>query len=102
MLAALKRIKDELRRRWHQPVHEQGAWLRTVVRGYFAYHAVPTNDSRLKAFRYRVTDLWRRAPRRRGQRDRTTCKRIGRLADEWLPRARILGQTPHPRQEPGA
>lgn len=109
MVAALKRIKEELRRRWHQPVHEQGAWLRQVVQGYFAYHAVPTNYSRMKAFRYQVSDLWRRALRRRGQRDRTTWQRIGQLSEEWLPRARILHPWPnarfdatHPRQEPGA
>ncbi len=109
MVAALKRIKEALRRRWHQPVHEQGAWLRQVVQGYFAYHAVPTNYLRMKAFRYQVSDLWRRALRRRGQRDRTTWQRIGRLSEEWLPRARILHPWPnarfdatHPRQEPGA
>lgn len=109
MAAALKRIKGELRRRWHQPVHEQGAWLRSVVQGYMGYHAVPTNYSRMKAFRYHVTDLWRRALRRRGQRDRTTWQRVGQLAEEWLPRARILHPWPnarfdatHPRQEPGA
>ena len=36
-------IKDELRQRMHQPIPEQGRWLRQVVRGYFNYHAVPTN-----------------------------------------------------------
>ena len=29
--------------------------------GYFAYHAVPTNSRALDAFRYHVTDLWRRS-----------------------------------------
>jgi len=109
MAAALKRIKEELRRRWHHSVPEQGQWLRKVVRGYFAYHAVPTNSLRLRAFRLQVTDLWRRALRRRGQRDRTTWSMAYRLAAEWLPRARILHPWPnarfdatHPRQEPGA
>jgi hypothetical protein len=27
----------------HEPIPLQGKWLRQVVRGYFAYHAVPTN-----------------------------------------------------------
>jgi len=109
MMLALRRIKEELRRRWHQSVHEQGQWLRQVVRGYFAYHAVPTNSLRLQSFRYQVTDLWRRALRRRGQRDRTTWSTASRLAAEWLPRARILHPWPnvrfdatHPRHEPGA
>jgi hypothetical protein len=26
----------------HEPIPEQGAWLKQVVRGFFAYHAVPS------------------------------------------------------------
>jgi hypothetical protein len=48
-----------------------GRWLAPVIRGYFAYHAVPTNFPALSAFRYharatgRVTSRWgcaRRSP----------------------------------------
>lgn len=109
MVAALKRIKDELRRRWHQTIPEQGGWLRRVVQGYMAYHAVPGNFPRMKAFRGHVVNLWRRALRRRSQKDRTTWQRAFRLAAHWLPGARILHPWPnqrfdatHPRQEPGA
>ena len=35
-MATLRRIKDELRRRMHQPIPKQGAWLKQVVRGFFA------------------------------------------------------------------
>ena len=31
----------------HQPIPEQGRWLAQVIRGYFAYHAVPTNFAAL-------------------------------------------------------
>lgn len=109
MVATLKRIKEELRRRWHVSIPEQGKWLRQVVQGYFAYHAVPTNFPSMKAFRIHVVALWRTALRRRGQRDRTTWRRAFQLAKEWLPQARILHPWPnvrfdatHPRQEPGA
>ena len=44
MRAKLKEIKKEMRRRMHQPIPEQGKWLRQVVTGFFAYHAVPTNS----------------------------------------------------------
>jgi hypothetical protein len=27
----------------HDPVAQTGAWLRSVVQGYFNYHAVPGN-----------------------------------------------------------
>src|SRR6187402_62262 len=47
MRAKLQAIKQELRRRMHQPIPEQGKWLRQVVTGYFNYHAVPTNGPTL-------------------------------------------------------
>ena len=69
MRAKLRAIKEELRRRLHEPIPQQGQWLGQVVRGYFAYHAVPTNIASLSAFRYHVEHLWRRALRRRSQKD---------------------------------
>ena len=41
----LKDVKEDLRRRWHQSIPEQGTWLGHVVRGFFNYHAVPTNTN---------------------------------------------------------
>jgi RNA-directed DNA polymerase len=93
----LQDIKEELRRRMHQPIHAQRAWLRQVVTGHFAYYAVPTNGRTLSAFRYYVTDLWRRTLRRRSQRDRFTWDRMTKLADEWLPQPRILHPWPQQR-----
>src|ERR1700750_1819122 len=43
--------KQEMRRRMHQPIPEQGRWLWHVVRGYFNYHAVPMNTRALAVFR---------------------------------------------------
>jgi len=51
MRAKLRGVRLELQQRRHQSILEQGAWLASVVRGYFAYHAVPTNIDRLDAFR---------------------------------------------------
>ena len=76
MRAKLKEIKKEMRRQRHQPIPEQGKWLRQVVTGYFAYHAVPTNSRALHVFRHNVIDLWRRSLRRRSQKDRMTWDRI--------------------------
>ncbi len=107
--AKLRAIKEELRRRRHEPTDDQGAWLRQVVTGWFNYHAVPTNLAALFAFRYQVTHLWRRALRRRSQKDRTTWRRITAMVARWLPPPRILHPWPsarfavtHPRWEPGA
>jgi len=109
MRAKLKEIKETLRRRMHRPIPEQGKWLGRVVRGYFNYHAVPTNAPALVTFRHHVTDLWRRTLRRRSQKDRTTWAWMTKLADNWLPKPIILHPWPsdryavtHPRWEPYA
>src|SRR3982074_1987780 len=109
MQAKLQAIKQELRRSMHQPIPQQGRWLQQVVTGYFNYHAVPTNSSTLTAFLFHVTNLWRRTLRQRRQKDWTTWERIKRLADDWLPKPRILHPWPqsrfavrHPRWQPYA
>ena len=76
---------------------KQGRWLSRSSTGYFAYHAVPTNSRALSAFRHHVTDLWRRALRRRSQKDGVTWERMTKLADDWLPKPRILHPWPSMR-----
>src|SRR4030095_16570130 len=109
MRAKLKAIKEEMCKRMHQPIPVQGNWLSHVVRGYFNYHAVPTNARALTVIRHHVTDLWRRTLRRRSQKDRITWARMTELADFWLPKPIILHPWPsarfavtHPRWEPYA
>jgi RNA-directed DNA polymerase len=109
MRAKLQAIKQELRRRMHQPIPVQGKWLRQVVNGYFNYHAVPTNGRALSAFRSYIIELWRRSLRRRGQRRPMTWEQITRLTNDWIPKPRILHPWPskrfavrHPRWEPYA
>ena len=46
MRAKLAEVKDQLKRRRHQPIPEQGRWLASVVRGHLAYYAVPGNSTR--------------------------------------------------------
>jgi len=60
MRTRLQDIKAKLRQRMHASIPEQGKWLRAVVSGYFATHAVPTNFRAIASFRRHVTDLWRR------------------------------------------
>ncbi len=59
--AKLQVVKEALRRRMHETIDEQGAWLRRVAMGFNAYHAVPTNSVALWDFRFNITNLWRRA-----------------------------------------
>ena len=97
MRAKLRAIKDELRQRMHDSIAQQGEWLRQVMRGYFAYHTVPTNIRSLTAFRYFVGRLWLHTLRRRSQKDRFSWDRLTRLAAEWLPAPRILHPWPDAR-----
>ena len=97
MRTKLQEIKLELRRRMHQSIPEQGRWLKAVVSGFLAYHAVPTNSRALNAFRHYVSDLWRRTLRRRSQKDSFTWARMARLASAWLPSPRILHPWPNQR-----
>ena len=92
--AKLKQVKDQLVRRRHLPVPEQGRWLASVVRGHFAYYAVPGNSRAISAFHRQTGRIWFRALRRRSQRHRLTWKRMERLTARWLPPARI--QHPYP------
>src|SRR5215471_8082491 len=97
MRARSEEIKEELRIRRHWPVPEVGAWLAQVVAGYFAYHAVPTNSRAIAAFRYHVVVLWYRELRRRSQRARLVWERMAELADQFLPKPRVLHPWPSVR-----
>jgi group II intron reverse transcriptase/maturase len=95
--AKLKAVGDELRRRMHQPIPQQGEWLKQVVAGYFAYHAVPTNWAALDAFRTEVIRRWRWTLGRRSEKGALNWARMKKLADDWLPRPRILHPWPNQR-----
>src|SRR3954451_17563917 len=73
------------------------------------FYRTASNIRALATFRYQVTGLWRRALRHRSQKDGTTWDRIKKLADDYLPRPKILHPWPserfavkHPREEPDA
>jgi group II intron reverse transcriptase/maturase len=109
MRAKLRMVKQEMRRRMHQPIPEQGRWLWHVVRGYFNYHAVPMNTRALAVFRAEIARSWHRVLNRRSQKANLTRARMDKLIDDWLPKPRILHPWPdkrfavtHPRWEPYA
>ena len=97
MRAKLKEIKEELRKRMHQPIPEQGVWLQQVVAGYFNYHAVPTNGRTLSSFRIEVTRRWQQVLGRRSQNGGIDWARMTKLADDYLPKPRILHPWPDKR-----
>jgi RNA-directed DNA polymerase len=83
--AKLGEVKEELRRRLHDPVPEVGKWLRAVVDGHFNYYGVPMNYPAMTLFRFQVGRLWHRALCRRSQKGRVLWERMRRLIDRWLP-----------------
>jgi RNA-directed DNA polymerase len=97
MRAKLSEVKEELRKRRHEPIPETGQWLSQVLNGFFNYYAVPTNFEALRVFRQRVEELWRRTLRRRSQKDLSTFERIKKLAKDYLPEPRILHPWPDAR-----
>jgi len=93
-----KEVREALMRNRHKPVAEQGRWLKSVVQGFFNYHAVPGNHRALKAFRTLVNRSWLRALRRRSQKgSRLTWDRMQRLIATWIPSARTLHPYPNQR-----
>ena len=97
MRTKLREIKMQLKQRMHDAVAEVGGWLRSVVCGWFNYHAIPGNIDCLNEFYTQIQRLWRRILRRRSQKGCIwTWVRIQRLTRRWLPNPQIL--QPYPDQ----
>ncbi len=97
MRAKLQQLQQQLQRRRHEAVAETGGWLRSVVQGYFNYHAVPGNLDNLWTFRVRLTRLWHTQLRHRSHRHGWNWTRMRRLAVRWLPLPRVLHPWPTER-----
>ena len=97
MAAKLSEVKTELMRRRHLPIPHQGRWLASVIRGHCDYYAVPSNSDAIIQFRTQATRHWHRALRRRSQRHRLDWERMNRLANRWLPPARLVHPYPEVR-----
>jgi retron-type reverse transcriptase len=96
MRAKLRFIKQELRKRLHEPVAQVGGWLKAVLSGYYRYFGVPRNTEALNRFRVVVYWLWRRSLGRRSQKGRLNLARYNPLAARWLPLPCVC--QPYPEQ----
>src|SRR6202166_4960423 len=97
MDAKLKAIKAELQRRKHDRTSQVGVWLRSVVTGYYQYHAVPGNIDQLRIFQRRVNRLWYSILVRRSQRARKKWEKFAPVFDRWIPAPRVLHPYPDAR-----
>ena len=96
MRAKLRRIRQELRQRLHEPIAKTGQWLRSVVNGYYRYFGIPRNIEALCRFRVAVYWMWRTNLGRRSQNGRMPIRRYQPLAARWLPLPRVC--QPYPEQ----
>ena len=95
--AKLAEIREQLRKRRHEPVRETHKWLSAVLRGHYAYYGVPTNKRGLRSFRANIRHAWYRQLSRRSQKSMLTVADKQRLEKRFLlPRPRI--HHPHPEK----
>jgi RNA-directed DNA polymerase len=92
--AKLGDVYQELKQRRHDPVPDQGAYLRSVVEGHIRYYGVPMNGPSVSAFRTEVCRLWWKALKRRSHKHRLPWIRMKRLMDRWLPPVRVCHPYP--------
>ena len=96
--AKLARIREELEKRRHQSPKWQHEWLSRVLRGHYAYYAVPTNIRALYSYRREIENAWLRQLQRRSQRARFSDERRKRfLAKYPLPLPKITHPWPDER-----
>lgn len=87
--AKLREVHATLRRRMHEPIPDQGRYVRAVVQGHANYYGVPGNSRAITAFRSAVIRIWRRALTRRSQKGSIGWKRMARLVARWVPQVRL-------------
>lgn len=92
----LLEIKQELRRRMHEPIAKTGKWLRSVLNGYYQYHAIAGNIPVLKKVRRQVARRWFKALAQRSQR-RPTWEKLAAVFEHWLPIPQIKHAFPDQR-----
>jgi group II intron reverse transcriptase/maturase len=66
--AKLRALRQQMRKRRHDPVPDQHAWLVSVLRGHANYYGVPGNSRALNSFRNQIERYWHHVLQRRSQR----------------------------------
>jgi RNA-directed DNA polymerase len=97
LVAKLKEVYLQLRRRFNATIPEMGAYLRSVVLGHMRYYGVPLNLKALQSFRYALGKIWKQALQRRSQRARIRWDRMNRFIERWLPPVHICHPYPTTR-----
>lgn len=96
---ALAELSEQLDRRRHEDARVTHSWLSAVLRGYYNYYGVPTNERVLERHRRHVNDAWLRQLQRRSQKGgRWTTAKIQRFEKRFpLPKPAICHPWPEQR-----
>jgi len=97
LLASVRELKRQLRRRLHEPIGKTGEWLHRVLMGHLNYFAVPGNLRSVQCFFFRIRRLWLRSLRRRSQRNCMTWPRFAALWERFAPRIHVTHPYPDQR-----
>jgi group II intron reverse transcriptase/maturase len=97
MIAKLKSLYKELRKRINKSIEKVGKWLKRVLKGYYNYYAVHDNLRALSKFRYFLTKIWLKVIRRRSHRARMTWEKFALIVDKWLPLPEVKHLYPNQR-----
>jgi RNA-directed DNA polymerase len=95
--AKLRELKKALRRTMHRLVSETGAWLTRVLKGYYAYYAVPGALWQLRKMRRQLGYFWFKALRRRDQTRTLNWGRMRTIVAMFLPEPRLMHPLPSER-----
>jgi RNA-directed DNA polymerase len=94
MVAKLRALKVELRKRMHDPIVVTGEWLNLLLKGHLNYFAVPGNSESLWWFCNEVRWLWLRSLRRRSQKVYLSWEKFLRRTGRFFPPIKILHPLP--------
>jgi RNA-directed DNA polymerase len=96
--AKLVALTEECRRRRHDAVTVQHAWLSSVLEGHYRYYAVPTNYRALGQYCRAAAHIWHRSLQRRSQRAGWTGAKWSSFEERFpLPSPRICHPWPEQR-----
>ena len=94
-LAKAASVKEQIRRRRHDPPSRQYRWLVQVLVGHYRYYGVPGNYQALSSFREQIQATWYRWLQRRSQRGRWNAAQYKKASERYpLPRPRIFHPKP--------
>ena len=94
-LAKLASVKEQIRKRMHDPPVEQWRWVEQVLVGHYRYYGVPGNYRTLETFREQVKYTWYRRLERRSQHGRWNSAKL-KAFDERYPLVRPRISHPKP------